>query len=302
MGGPRLAATDAPKPQEPLAVNHYERLKVSPEAPPEVIRAAYRALAAKLHPDRKTGDSGPGDPLHDDMAALNASYLVLMDANGRAEYDRALAAQAQTQAAKTDAGPESIWGRWRTRSDEPATEPGGVGQAAEGDAADTRVNVDWLTAVPEVIVPWYKQPNVVTGILVAAALTMGALIWWGSHQAEQLEFDRSLSAGAERPAVDTPPLPSPALPGASKPELTPEQLARMSDSELLAAMPTLLEGPKVVVGSDGKPGAASAPPPVAAVAAVAALPGGMAAAGAHPLDGTPLGLQMAPMQLGARRP
>ena len=31
-----------------VAVNHYERLKVTQDAPPEVIRAAYRALAQAL--------------------------------------------------------------------------------------------------------------------------------------------------------------------------------------------------------------------------------------------------------------
>ena len=33
-------------------MNHYERLNVTQDAPPEVIRAAYRALANRLHPDR----------------------------------------------------------------------------------------------------------------------------------------------------------------------------------------------------------------------------------------------------------
>jgi len=56
-------------PQDDADVNHYQRLKVSQDAPAEVIRAAYRALATKLHPDRQGPDTGPQDVLHSEMAA-----------------------------------------------------------------------------------------------------------------------------------------------------------------------------------------------------------------------------------------
>jgi molecular chaperone DnaJ len=36
--------------------DHYEVLGVNSDAPEEVVRAAYRALAAKYHPDRNPGD------------------------------------------------------------------------------------------------------------------------------------------------------------------------------------------------------------------------------------------------------
>jgi len=64
--------------------NLYRLLHVQPEAPPEVIKAAWRALMSTLraHPDLG------GDP---ELAArLNAAYEVLSDPERRAAYDRTL--------------------------------------------------------------------------------------------------------------------------------------------------------------------------------------------------------------------
>ena len=57
----------------------YDRLQVSPRAESDVIRAAYRALAKRLHPD-----SG-GDPGR--MVDLNEAWSVLSDPIQRAVYD-----------------------------------------------------------------------------------------------------------------------------------------------------------------------------------------------------------------------
>jgi len=59
----------------------YDRLQVTPRAEPEVIRAAYRALAKKSHPD-----SG-GDPRT--MVLINEAWSVLGDPAQRAVYDSA---------------------------------------------------------------------------------------------------------------------------------------------------------------------------------------------------------------------
>lgn len=65
--------------------DHYEVLGVTPDAPEEVIRAAYRALAGKYHPDRNTGDSDAESKLK----RLNAAFQVLGDPAKRKEYDDA---------------------------------------------------------------------------------------------------------------------------------------------------------------------------------------------------------------------
>lgn len=64
--------------------NHYRVLYVQPEAPIEVIRAAYRALMSTLraHPDLG------GDPRT--AAQLNAAWNVLSDPEARRRYDAAL--------------------------------------------------------------------------------------------------------------------------------------------------------------------------------------------------------------------
>lgn len=63
--------------------DHYSVLQVSEHADPEVIDAAYRALARKWHPDV---NADPGAADH--MRAINAAYHVLRDPDRRARYDR----------------------------------------------------------------------------------------------------------------------------------------------------------------------------------------------------------------------
>jgi hypothetical protein len=63
--------------------DHYEVLGVIRAAPDEVIRAAYRALAAKYHPDRNQGD---GDA-ELKLKRLNAAYRVVGDPEKRKQYD-----------------------------------------------------------------------------------------------------------------------------------------------------------------------------------------------------------------------
>lgn len=62
---------------------HYDNLKVSRKAPPEVIRAAYRALSQKHHPDL---DHGNADATRI-MAIINSSYAILSDSAKRREHD-----------------------------------------------------------------------------------------------------------------------------------------------------------------------------------------------------------------------
>lgn len=66
--------------------SYYEVLMVTRDAPPEVIRAAYKALTQKWHPDRNS---------HEDAAEitglLNRAYAELSDPAKRREYDEWLA-------------------------------------------------------------------------------------------------------------------------------------------------------------------------------------------------------------------
>ena len=62
---------------------HYDNLKVARNAPPEVIRAAYKSLSLLYHPDRN-----PGNPdAVRIMALINTSYAVLSDPVRRKQHD-----------------------------------------------------------------------------------------------------------------------------------------------------------------------------------------------------------------------
>ena len=68
---------------------HYDNLKVSRKAPQEVIRAAYKALSQKYHPDKNPGDAKAARI----MAILNSAYGTLADPVRRHEHDEWIAAE-----------------------------------------------------------------------------------------------------------------------------------------------------------------------------------------------------------------
>ena len=97
---------------------HYDNLKVSRDAPVEVIQAAYRSLARKYHPDTNGGTTDAGAI----MRIINGSYEVLSDPVRRAEHDQWIAAQERSGSMRTsnrEAGtgsPHSTGSEGRARS------------------------------------------------------------------------------------------------------------------------------------------------------------------------------------------
>lgn len=82
-------------------MNYYEILEVSPKASPAVIRAAYRSLIQRYHPDKNPGDTA----IAERAAQVIAAYEILSDEEKRAAYDGQLrAAQLRQGAAQTPAG------------------------------------------------------------------------------------------------------------------------------------------------------------------------------------------------------
>ena len=63
---------------------HYDNLKVARNAPPEVIRGAYKSLSQKYHPDQNPGDPDAARI----MALINEAYRVLSDPVKREEHDQ----------------------------------------------------------------------------------------------------------------------------------------------------------------------------------------------------------------------
>ncbi|MFP4898768.1 TonB family protein [Paraburkholderia sp. BR14261] len=69
---------------------HYDNLKVSRNAPPEVIRAAYKALSQRYHPDKNSSPDATRI-----MKILNEAYAVLSDEDSRRRYDATLTAEVE---------------------------------------------------------------------------------------------------------------------------------------------------------------------------------------------------------------
>lgn len=64
-------------------MNYYELLEVSPHASKEVLRAAYKSLLQRHHPDKHQADSAMASR----AALIVQAYNVLSDADQRAAYD-----------------------------------------------------------------------------------------------------------------------------------------------------------------------------------------------------------------------
>lgn len=91
---------------EPMPT-YYDVLQVERDATPERVRAAYRKLAQKYHPDKMPGNANAARA----MAAINAAYEVLSDAQRRAEHDLWIrrAERASRPAPTVAAVPLNLW-------------------------------------------------------------------------------------------------------------------------------------------------------------------------------------------------
>ena len=163
-------------------LDHYERLKISRDAPLEVIRAAYRALAAKHHPDRH----GQSEGANTDMAALNAAYEVLCDPEARAAYDATLLKPSRAGASRDSSEPSE--GR-TSRSGRASAD------APRPSVFVEHPDVDWsalISAKPQVN-PWTTRQRLIPIVVVAGLLAGGAAVWLSRDAAEQMAEERLLA-------------------------------------------------------------------------------------------------------------
>lgn len=79
---------------------HYQTLKVAEDAPPEVIKAAYRALSQQHHPDSNQESQEEAVRA---MQAINEAYEALIDPASRNDYDE----QIRGMRIATDGGSEA---------------------------------------------------------------------------------------------------------------------------------------------------------------------------------------------------
>lgn len=74
--------------------DYYKILQVAPDASPEVIQMAYKALAKKYHPDLNPGQE---EAAQEKMKDVNEAYETLADKDKRWQYDQSRYQQPKTE-------------------------------------------------------------------------------------------------------------------------------------------------------------------------------------------------------------
>lgn len=67
--------------------NYYDVLGVSQNADDFVIKAAYKAMAQRYHPDKFANNPRAAADAENKMRQLNEAYQVLSDTAKRRDYD-----------------------------------------------------------------------------------------------------------------------------------------------------------------------------------------------------------------------
>lgn len=125
----------------------YRVLQVIPDADPEVIQAAYRALARKYHPDMGGSDL--------QMATLNAAWETVRECGGRALYDQSKRAARAGEPRSEDAVEDDCPPAATPPRKSPRTRPGTIldfGRYAGLSLGDLAVDdpdyLEWLGRTP----------------------------------------------------------------------------------------------------------------------------------------------------------
>lgn len=71
-------------------MTHYDTLEVSPKASPAVIKAAYKSLMQRFHPDKNLGDAALAQQAGLQSGLITQAYDTLSDPDKRAAYDQRL--------------------------------------------------------------------------------------------------------------------------------------------------------------------------------------------------------------------
>lgn len=119
---------------------HYDNLKVARDAPPEVIRAAYKTLSQKHHPDRN-GNSKEAIRI---IQLINTAYEVLSDPVRRREHDEWIARAEHEAERKSESASASGFSRSKQAS---AATPTHAAPPASHRTRRRSSRQPWLTRV-----------------------------------------------------------------------------------------------------------------------------------------------------------
>src|SRR5260370_914225 len=160
--------------------SHYEVLSVARSADWDIIRAAYRVLAKRYHPDTTTG---PKDIAAARFCKIQEAYDVLSDARRRAEYDAQLDASARERQApqaspRPTQEPESQPHHGASER-KPSPESGTGGARWRIVGALIVIVVVFVAAIE--IIGWFAAPQLLSkdlnGILFLI-MWLGTLVWF----------------------------------------------------------------------------------------------------------------------------
>lgn len=152
-----------------MTQTHYNTLEVTRTASSEVIRAAYKSLSQRWHPDRNPGNRAEAEAR---MKEINAAYAALSDPQKRAAYDAA----SERNAARTQRSPALATPQPREQKDSSGRLP------ANASAGTTR---RWLA---------------ISAVMIAMVIMLGPKIGWLPSTIASLFFAAlvSLVAGLVR--------------------------------------------------------------------------------------------------------
>jgi curved DNA-binding protein CbpA len=140
---------------------HYDNLKVARNAPPEVIRAAYKTLCQQFHPDRHGGHPKATQTFQ----LINAAYEVLSDPGKRRQHDEWIAkAEAREQARRAVRTPPR-WNGQEPRRSSPQRPPAKPAYRLRPALHSTRNDIlQWMLHQPRMLALWASIA--LTGILL----------------------------------------------------------------------------------------------------------------------------------------
>lgn len=153
---------------------------MSHDAPDEVIRAAYRALANKYHPDRNPGDRGAEFKLK----RLNAAYQVLGDPAKRKQYDELTQGPEGCHEGPPEP-PKQEPPPWKVPEEQAS--PRGKVPEEERAAREPRHEPppDKPRSVLRMI---FRVVGIIVGLFV---LGLGGVIWYGTDQDAKYKADQA---------------------------------------------------------------------------------------------------------------
>jgi hypothetical protein len=167
---------------------HYDNLKVTRNAPVEVIRAAYRAMAQKYHPDINSSPAA-----NNTMRILNEAWEVLSDPVRRAEHDKWIMteeAKQNKQSTSDDLGSES------------KKKPSETSNKNQQDYYDD-FKIKKLSSSPFIRFNlWLERINVqITAIAIVLTIVCAGLLWLTIDGYKTQKVFKEIEARSETPVV-----------------------------------------------------------------------------------------------------